>query len=482
MEKILLVEDSKSFSAALSGLIHTRWQLDVVSAYSLEDTRRALSDHGQECVLAIIDLNLPDAPDGEAVDLVLEQRIPGIVFTAKLNNELREAILQKGVADYVLKQGAYNIEYVVNIVGRLLKNRSISALVVSADEDKRNQMGRWLRLQNLNVLDAAGGRDAMTLLEREPRIQTVIVDYGVKDIASFSLISQIREQWAAEELAIMGVSDVEDRHVGSHFIKSGATDVLVYPFPPEELNCRVNHSLEMIEQFHTLKELNLQKNQLMGMAAHDIRGPIGNISAACKMLQSEKIKQDRRDTLFEMIRHASEDVLKLLNDLLDVSAIESGQMKLQLMQMNLTRLIEERVRFYQMSAEQKDITIEMKLDDSVFFEGDSGRLSQLMDNLISNAIKYSGRDSRIRVTLQEFERYLEVGVEDEGVGIPEEEGHRLFEAFSNISSMPTGGESSTGLGLAICKNIVKLHKGEIGIKTPRDKGTHFYFCLPVSTH
>lgn len=478
MEKILLVEDSKSFSAVLSRTIEVEWNLEVVTAYSLEEARRALQQHRGSLVLAIIDLNLPDAPDGQAVDVVLAEGIPGVVFTAQLNDKLRDIILQKGVADYVLKQGAYNIDYVVNIVGRLLKNRDIFALVVSGDEDKRNQIGRWLRMQNLQVLDAVGGDDALELLKREPRIEAVIVDYGIQDIPSFSLISRIRDNHSAEDLAIIGISDVNDRSVGIHFIKSGANDVLVYPFPPEELHCRINRSLELIEHFHRLKELNEQKNKLMGMAAHDIRGPVGNMSVAGRMLRSDKISAEKREELFDIINHASDDLMRLLNELLDVSAIESGKLRLNKVDFRIGELIEKRVRFYQTAAEQKDITLKTEVINDCKVNGDKGRLGQVIDNLLSNAIKYSGRDTTVTITLAEDGDRVVVSVEDEGVGIPTEEADKLFNAYSAISSVPTAGESSTGLGLAICKSIVQQHQGVIGLKMPRARGCHFFFSLP----
>lgn len=480
MEKLLLVEDSKSFSAILSRTIAVEWNLEVVTAYSLEETKQALQQHRENLVLAIIDLNLPDAPDGEAVDLVLSERIPGIVFTAQINSHLRDSILQKGVADYVLKQGAYNISYVVNIVGRLLKNRDIYTLVVSSDENKRNQIGRWLRMQNLQVLDVSTGADALELLRRTKGIQAVIVDYGVKDIPSFSLISRIRESYSAEALAVIGISDVNDRSVGIHFVKSGASDVLVYPFPPEELHCRVNRSLELIEQFFRLKELNNQKNKLMGMAAHDIRGPVGNMSVASRMLRSDKLSNEKRDELFEIINNAGDDLMRLLNELLDVSVIESGQLRLNIRDFNMAGLVATRVSFYQTAAEQKDIEIVTYLSEECRVDGDAGRLGQVIDNLISNAIKYSGRDTRVTISLHQQDGRVTLSVEDEGVGIPEDEADRLFNAYSNISSVPTAGESSTGLGLAICKSIVQQHSGIIGFKTPRQKGCHFFFSLPLA--
>jgi len=196
------------------------------------------------------------------------------------------------------------------------------------------------------------------------------------------------------------------------------------------------------------------------------------------MLKSDKLSDKKRDELFDIINNASDDLMRLLNELLDVSAIESGQLRLNTRDFTMARLVETRVSFYQTAAQQKDIEIVTHLSEECQVHGDEGRLGQVIDNLISNAIKYSGRDTQVTITLRKENNLVTLSVEDEGVGIPEDEADRLFNAYSNISSVPTAGESSTGLGLAICKSIVLQHNGTIGLSTPRRKGCHFFFSLP----
>lgn len=479
MEKILLVEDSKSFAAILSNSITQRWQIPVECAYSLEDALRILQEADGSVVLAIIDVNLPDAPDGAAVDEVLAYGIPGIVFTAQLNDQLRDQILAKGVADYVLKQGAYNIDYVVNMVGRLLKNRSISTLVVSSDAEKRNQIGNWLAGQNLQVLETASGMEALAILQQTGQIQVLIVDFALQDIPCYSLVAKVRERHDADSLVIIGISSIHERNTAVHFIKSGANDVLAYPFLPEEMSCRVNRSLNQIEHFHRLVELNQHKNRLMGMAAHDIRGPVGNIASACKMLRSDKLKPERRDELFGMVRQASDDVLRLLNDLLDVSAIESGRLTLEYKALDLRELLMQRVRTYEPAAQQKNIVFNTRCKSCPPIQGDASRLTQVIDNLLSNAIKFSPRGGLVDVKLEQRDDVLRLCVIDQGAGIPPSEVTKLFKPFSTVSTKPTEGESSTGLGLAICKSIINQHGGEIGLDEAHTKGAGFYFTLPL---
>jgi len=479
MEKILLVEDSKSFSTILSNSITQRWKVEVECADTLEEARALLQGSDGQFALAIVDLNLPDAPDGSAVDVVLSHHVPSIVFTAQLNDQLRETMLAKGVADYVLKQGAYNIDYVVNMVGRLLKNREITTLVLSSDESKRRQIGEWLKGQKLRVLECSKGLEALARLQQEKSIRVMIVDFSLDDIDSYSFVAKARETHDVENLIIIGLSNIQERSISVHFIKSGANDVLIYPFLPEELNCRVNRSLDQMEHFHKLIELNLHKNRLMGMAAHDIRGPVGVMTSAFKKLQTNELKPERRTALSEMFQRASTDLLRLLNDLLDVSAIESGRLQLSCDLLNVRELMVNRVRAYEGIAEQKDIAFNTRFKACPDVMGDANRLAQVVDNLISNAIKFSVRGSQVDITLEQLEGFLRVAVTDYGMGVPAAERELLFKPFCTLSSKPTEGETSTGLGLAICKNIVNQHGGEIGLDQTRAQGCTFFFTLPI---
>jgi signal transduction histidine kinase len=273
---------------------------------------------------------------------------------------------------------------------------------------------------------------------------------------------------------------VQQPAVAVHFIKSGASDVLVYPFLPEELHCRVNRLLDQIEHYHQLVELNHQKNHLMGMAAHDIRGPVSNMGAACRMLRSPNLKPERRADLLDMMERASTDLLGRLNDLLDLSAIESGQLKVQPAPMDLRELLRQRVDFFMEAAEQKDLRLDIHLPLAPLVMGDSARLGQVIDNLLSNAIKFSHRGGCVQVRLANGEGQALVRVIDTGIGIAEQEADRLFRAFSRTSSRPTGGESTTGLGLAICHNIIRQHGGEIWLESGGEGGCTFCFSVPLA--
>jgi signal transduction histidine kinase len=234
-----------------------------------------------------------------------------------------------------------------------------------------------------------------------------------------------------------------------------------------------------------LQELNEEKNRIIGIAAHDLRNPVGGIYALSEIL-IDKNSNNLAPKVLEivcLIKVMSDNALGLLKNLLDVSTIESGKVDLKLERKNYVDFVKEQVSLNQILAEPKNITIlldSQSEDIQVNFDGHY--LSEVINNLLSNAIKYSYKNSEIHIHISRMnERQVLTEVKDSGKGIVAEEQQGLFNYFRTTSTKPTvPGESSTGLGLAIAKKIVVLHQGEIGVKSVINQGSNFYFTLPLS--
>jgi signal transduction histidine kinase len=172
----------------------------------------------------------------------------------------------------------------------------------------------------------------------------------------------------------------------------------------------------------------------------------------------------------------------LVNDLLDVSAIESGKLVLERKPIHLADFIDRVQRLNKQLSKKKDIDLQVEVRteiDHVVF--DAKRLEQVLDNLLGNAFKFSHSDSIVRLLVSEEENYLCFKVQDEGQGIKAEDMDKLFGAFQKTSTRPTGDEESTGLGLSICKRIVDLHGGHIYVDSIWGEGTSFRVMLPTNT-
>ncbi len=243
---------------------------------------------------------------------------------------------------------------------------------------------------------------------------------------------------------------------------------------------RARHEVE--ERNQTLETLNKQKNEMLGMAAHDLRNPLGVIMAYSLFLLQEDSSLTEQQTMFvTSISRCAESMLQLVEDLLDVSALESGTLRLRLGRVDLKSLVAETTRLNHPAATAKGIELSISLpDEELLVEVDRPKLEQVLNNLITNAVKFSNPGTRVQVILREEPDRMVLSVSDQGQGIPEREMGRLFRPFGRTSVRSTGGERSTGLGLAIVKNIVEAHGGQIDVHSEVGRGSTFTVTLPRS--
>lgn len=238
---------------------------------------------------------------------------------------------------------------------------------------------------------------------------------------------------------------------------------------------------ESEHQKNIAQKANEMKTQLMDMVAHDLKSPIIAISGLTREIQQQAEANQRADEYFSMIQNTSERMIKLIDDLLDISALESGELNFSMEHIDLVMLAGMTVDGFKLQAQQKGQTIVFmppELGD-VIVSADSTKIQGAMENLISNAIKYSPPNSEIRVGVERIYNKARFWIIDNGPGFSEEDKQRLFQKFQVLSAKPTGNESSTGLGLAIVKGIVEAHKGKVWVESELGKGSKFIIELDV---
>ncbi len=234
-------------------------------------------------------------------------------------------------------------------------------------------------------------------------------------------------------------------------------------------------------QNEELKRLSAIKNSFLGMVAHDLRNPIGNVQAIADLLLEPEcdLSVQERQRFLEDIRRQAAYMLPLLNDLLDVAAIEDSGIALHKECINLGTFLAECAARHALLAEPKRTRVVLEPGAAGYVEADPVRLRQVVDNLVSNAVKFSPAGSTVTVLAYRADRDWRVGVRDQGPGIDEEDRRRLFREFTSLSAKPTGNEKSTGLGLAITRRLVEAHGGKIEVESEPGKGTTFWFTLPL---
>ena len=244
---------------------------------------------------------------------------------------------------------------------------------------------------------------------------------------------------------------------------------------------------ELAQQKNKIEQQNMElrrlmdmQNKFMGMAAHDLRNPIASIQSVADLLLMTEIalEEDEKTEFLEDIHNHTEHMLGLLNDLLDVTHIESGKFKMDLIFQELSELLVDAVKRNVRLAKTKGTRVELESVPTGEVLADPNRIRQVMDNLISNAVKYSPPGSLVLVRAIKGENCWRVEVQDEGPGIKQEDRDRLFQDFARLSAKPTGGEKSIGLGLSITRRVIEAHGGSIGVDSEPGNGSVFWFTLP----
>ncbi len=373
-------------------------------------------------------------------------------------------------------------------------------LVVDDDPFVREMLSMILETGGYAVATAENGAAAFRQCMEGQRADLIISDMNMPEMNGLELIRKLRENQVDTPLIILTGNNEISTAVEA--LNSGATDYLL---KDENIQDTVVLSVEKSLEKYRLRKQNIQlledlavknreleasnkellclnnlKNKFLGIAAHDLRNPLTSIRGLSEILIGEAFGPltAEQNEYLTIINTTSDEMLSLVNDLLDVSVIESGKLELRAARGPLKETLEERVKIFTVIADRKGILIKANLAPVPDVTFDSNRISQVIDNLVSNAIKFSPADSTIHIALAGDGNRVKVSVLDEGPGIPPEERTKLFGEFQRLSVQPTAGEKSTGLGLAIAKKIIDAHGGSLEVESEVGKGSAFSFSCP----
>jgi len=253
--KVLIVEDSKTSMNLMRSLI-TKAKLRPICTTSLMEAKHVFSSSApEEYLCAVVDFNLPDAPNGEAIDFAIESFLPTIVVTGRLDESTRTTILNKNVVDYIPKENAQVYEYLTRLLHRLDKNKKIGVLVVDDSRVSRNSMTALLRRHNFITIEAVDAEQGIDVLRSHSNIKLAIIDENMPGMSGIQMISELRKTYSKEDLGIIGISSDTKSGLSARFIKSGATDYLHKPYCHEEFFCRIMQNIERLENIETIRRV-----------------------------------------------------------------------------------------------------------------------------------------------------------------------------------------------------------------------------------
>ena len=250
MERILVVEDNKTLANLISKKINSELNFEVDIAYNMAESKLFLKRYSY--FLTLLDLNLPDAPNGEIVDYVLSTKNRAVVLTGNIDKNFRKEILKKSVIDYVTKGGVGDINYIIQTLKRLDKNREHKILVVDDSMVFRKQMKNMLENLFYKVITVAHGEEAVNILSTNSDISLVLTDYNMPVMNGLELTQEIRKTYTKNDLCVIAISSNNDDEINAQFLKQGANDYITKPFSKEEFSCRINNSIEALENIHII--------------------------------------------------------------------------------------------------------------------------------------------------------------------------------------------------------------------------------------
>ncbi len=376
-----------------------------------------------------------------------------------------------------------------------LQDLSASPQRILIVEDSRtiaHSLDFRLRQQGLSSTIAGDLASAVGELERGD-FDLVLLDLGLPDVTGLQGLSAIKE--LRPEIPVVILTGHDDAGLAVQALQAGAQDYLVKGQAGQLLlrtltfaceRNRVRRALdelttELQEKNAELERVNSQKDAFLGMAAHDLRNPLSVIVGISSLLL-EGLEGPLAPSQAEFLRHierSSAFMRTLIDDLLDISTIESGHLVLDRADVDLVQLVDHNVAMNTRLAAPKSIQLDWSAPRSpLHAHVDATRLDQVLNNLISNAVKYSLPGTTTCVRLDSVDGFAVVSVSDQGPGIPTNEQESLFRPFERASTRSTAGEGSTGLGLAIVKKIVEGHGGHIKLDSRPGEGSTFRVYLP----
>lgn len=234
-------------------------------------------------------------------------------------------------------------------------------------------------------------------------------------------------------------------------------------------------------QNQQLSELNIEKQQIIGVVSHDLKGPFNRIFALIQLMNmsNDNLTDDQKEYLGK-IHQIAVDGLNMVRNLLDSKKLEDHQLEMTLDTLSLEPFLISFVKNYRTVAEKKRIEILLHCPSDVNVYVDRLFLSRILDNLLSNAIKFSKPDKTVVVSVEDKKEEVLLHIKDEGPGISEEDQKKLYQKFQRLTARPTAGESSTGLGLSIVKTLVLKMGGNVYCDSVLDQGSTFTVSLKKS--
>lgn len=352
-------------------------------------------------------------------------------------------------------------------------------LVVDDQVTNIQIVGSILGNLDFEIIPASDGVTALKRLAlRKPDL--ILLDLLMPDMDGCEVCYQVKQNREWRDIPVVFLSAADDKDLIVRALEAGGVDYITKPFNHAELISRVRTQLALKNARDRLRQLAEDKDELLGILAHDLKNHVGGMKMSAEIMrgQVEKLHDERLNKLSENIFRSSSQLLAFVKEFLANAAADYG-FSAKIAPVNFANVANNVIQQHLVAAKQKnlELKIEFSAEDSMVL-ADASALEQVLDNLISNAIKFSPGGRKIFVSLKPNLTHVECVVGDEGPGFTGEDKARMFHRYTRLSARPTGGEPSTGLGLSIVRKLVRAMHGELILESEPGRGAKFTIQLP----
>jgi len=482
--KIMVVDDEKVVRDGCHRVLTGRGY-EVIPAENGQIALDILANDAVDMIL--LDLKMPVMSGEEVLEITGKRYpdIPVIIITGHGTVDTAVECMKKGAYDFVTKP--FQIDQFLLTITRAAEKRTLEQKARQFEEENIrnlydlnleksrlktmiNCMGNGVMVTNRNLEVVLHNPALMRLMEisREVKNPAAIVEI----INHESLINTLKQIQTGESSGSEAIS--QEIAVGRNVLRAISAPAL----GPEN---SIVGTVTVLEDITAFKELDQMKTDFVNMVAHELRSPLVAIKQQNSVLLEGLCGPlaDKQRDLLTKGSNKIDALLELINDLLDVAKIEAGKYVQHRVPTDIGQIIEETVTLMEPRGKQRGIALSCTLENLKPIQADPKNIEEIFNNLIANAINYSPEGGQVTVTARGLGEYLEIKVEDNGVGIPPEELPKIFDKFYRVKHPKTRNVMGTGLGLAIVKAVVEAHHGTIDVESEVDKGTTFRILLPA---
>lgn len=364
-----------------------------------------------------------------------------------------------------------------------MENIAAAKILLVDDEPYNIKLLERLLNSDYETYSVSSGAEALSAIQTE-EFDLVLLDVMMPGMSGLDVLRVVRDVKSPQELPIILVTALTDSSDIQKGLALHANDYITKPFDIDETRSRVQTQLYVKgmadaqkKAMAELEKANELRQRMLRIASHDLKNPLNNLGLILGFIEQQVAGNGEAQDMIELGRESLNSMYAIIQEFLDLEVVQGSDICIDLLPIDLDFAVAEVIVQFQNACDAKQIKIEMDYSDTTVI-ADRRRLTQVLSNLISNAVKYSPSGSNVQIYTRTDANDVTLHVIDQGTGIPVAEQCKLFQPFGQTSVKPTAGEQSTGLGLWIVKQMMDAQGGEVGLSNSQEGGADFWIRLP----